>query len=101
MSEDPSFWQQISGWLWAFLLIPVKMIWSKADNAATKEELAKAIDAAAKAAAEARATMRDLFTNAERDRTDNNRRFAETQDALHKTYVDLRDRMDRDSRKVG
>lgn len=96
---DPSFWQTISGWLWALLAIPLKMLWSKADNAASKDDLAEAIDAAAKASSEARQTMRDLFSNAERDRADNSRRFAEVQSEQHKTYVELRDLMDR-SRKV-
>ncbi len=100
VSEDPSFWQTISGWLWMLLAIPLKILWGKADNAASKQELAEAIDAASKASMEARHTMRDLFANAERDRSDNSRRFTETQEALHKTYVDLRDRMDRNDRRA-
>lgn len=98
--QDPSFWQTISGWLWTLLALPLKMLWSKADNAASKEELKEAIEASAKAAQEARHTMRDLFANAERDRADNNRRFTETQNKIHESYIQLIDRMDT-HRKVG
>ncbi len=102
VETDPSFWKQIADWAWAFLVIPLKMLWSKADNAATKEELAAAIDAAAKAASESRSTMRDLFANAERDRADINKRFSEVQQDNHRTYVELRNKMDSlgHSRKV-
>lgn len=86
---DSTLWRDLGGYIWGLLLIPLKMLWSKADNAASKEDLAKAIRSAEAGATDARETMRLLFSNAEKDRQDNNLRFSQMQERLHSIHVEL------------
>ena len=46
--EDPGIWKQVSGWLWALLLPFVGVLWKKADNAASKDDLKNAVEAIGK-----------------------------------------------------
>lgn len=66
--SDPGLWKQLTSWLWALLAIPLRIVWMKADNAASKDELAAALDRMDKSNAEWRETTRVLFANAESDR---------------------------------
>lgn len=89
VETDPGLWKDISGWLWAVLGIPLKMLWSKADNAASKTELKEAIKASEDASHEFRETLRSLFANAETDRSNAHRMHREMQDKMHSTHVEL------------
>ena len=93
MSEDPSLWQTISGWLWAGLAVPMKMLWTKADNAATKEEIAKLMRDSEIAHGEFRTTMRTLFDNAEKDRASVSERFSKIQSVIHDNHVHVLERL--------
>lgn len=37
-APDPSFWQDAAKYLWSVLLIPVGVLWKKADGAIQKED---------------------------------------------------------------
>lgn len=65
---DPGIWKTLSAWLWTLLAIPLRVIWNKADNAASKDELAAALDRMDKSNAEWREVTKILFANAESDR---------------------------------
>ena len=57
LDPDPGFWKDISTYLWGLLAVPIKMLWSKADNAASKADLAEAI----------KATEEDRLANVRKD----------------------------------
>lgn len=86
---DSGAWKELAGWAWALLVVPLKMLWSKADNAATKQDLADSIRASKDASDEFRDTVRTLFKNAETDRANNSRTHMEMQDRINRTHVDL------------
>lgn len=92
---DPSLWQQISGWLWAVLVVPMKMLLTKVDSAASKEELAKAIRESEIAHGEFRTTMRTLFDNAERDRAKNSDNISRIQSTIHDNHVHLLEKLEK------
>lgn len=81
--------QQLAQYVWGLLLIPLKMLWSKADNAASKEDLAAAIRATEEGAKEWRDVTRILFANAERDRADAATARESMQQKLHDLHVDM------------
>ena len=88
-SIDPSFWKQISAWLWALLLLPVAALWKKVDNAASKDDLKEFIKASREADEMLRETTKELFRNAEADRAAVNEKFNTMQHAIHRMHVDL------------
>lgn len=92
-ADDPSFWQQISGYLWGLLAVPIKMLWSKADNAATKQELADAIKAASEGTREWRDVTRQLFANAEHDRAEFRSMVQSVENKIHDTHIDILNRL--------
>ncbi len=67
-SPDPGFWQQAANYLWGVLLIPVGMLWKKADGAIQRDEFKEYAKEAREAHAELRESLRDLYRNAEADR---------------------------------
>ena len=36
---DPSIWKQMAEWAWGVVLLPIGVLWKKADGAASKSEL--------------------------------------------------------------
>ena len=38
---DPGLWKQLNSWLWGLLLLPLGILWKKADGAVQKDELSK------------------------------------------------------------
>lgn len=92
---DATFWHSISGWLWTLLGIPLAAMWRKVENSVSKEEMKDAINAMQEANRESRDNMRKLFENAESDRLQSNTRFAAMQESLHRTHVDLLNRLNR------
>lgn len=93
---DPSFVKWLLGGAMTAISGAVGWVWRKADNAATKAELAAAIQAMNEGNRDARETSKVLFANAESDRKQNNTRFSEMQDRflethrdIHKSQVDL------------
>lgn len=69
--EDPGLWKTLSGYLWTSFLIPLKLLWDKADNSASK------------------ADVKTLFANAELDRKENRKSFEEIQKEMHRIHLDL------------
>lgn len=65
---EPSIWKTASDYLWAAILIPVKMLWTKADNAVQKDDFKEFIRASKEADETLRQATIKLFDNAERDR---------------------------------
>lgn len=86
---DPGLLREALQYLWAALLIPLKMLWSKADNAASKEDLAAAIRASEERAKEWREVARTLFNNAEKDRKDAADSRERIQQKLYDLHVDI------------
>jgi hypothetical protein len=41
IENDPDFWKQISGWLWAVLALPVAALWKKVENSMPKDEFSR------------------------------------------------------------
>lgn len=65
-------WKEAAKWLWALLLIPVGIVWRKADGSMQREEFERhektfteSLESHRK---EDRENFRDLFKNAEADR---------------------------------
>lgn len=91
--DDPTLWKQISGWMWTLLAVPLRMLWLKADGAASKQELKDAVDdmkeSIEKASELSRENTKTLFANAEGDRRRYDDRFSQMQDTLHGIHVDV------------
>ena len=98
--EDPGFLTHVVQYLWSLLLIPLGIIWHKADNAAStkdmkeacgknERQLENAISAMTAATKESRDTMKQLFANAESDRMSNNDRFSKVQEQIYKIHTEL------------
>lgn len=69
--EDPGLWKTIVGYLWAIVLIPLKLLWDKVDKAASKDD------------------VRTLYANAELDRKESRKSFNELQKEIHRIHLDL------------
>jgi hypothetical protein len=39
IENDPGFWKQIGGWMWAILALPMASMWRKVEGAASREEI--------------------------------------------------------------
>lgn len=85
-APDPS-WKDLTSYLWAALLIPVGMIWRKAENAVSKEELETHRK-------EDRENFRQLFANAEDDRKLVRDGFDRMSAEMHAMENRIRDRID-------
>ena len=46
---DPSIWKQMAEWAWGVVLLPIGVLWKKADGAASKSELKETVDSIGKA----------------------------------------------------
>ena len=42
---DPSIWKQMTEWLWGIVLLPIGVLWKKADGAASKVDLKDSVNA--------------------------------------------------------
>lgn len=93
MPDDPGVWKQISAWLWTLLAVPLRMLWLKADGAASKQELKDAIEDMKHSISESSNLSRDntktLFSNAESDRRHYDDRFSKMQDTIHGVHADV------------
>lgn len=98
-SPDPGFWQQTSQWLWGLLLIPVGIVYRKADNAASREELKSAVEKMETSfethRKEDRESFRQLFANAEEDRTVVREGFTKILQEMHASENRLRDKIEK------
>ncbi len=65
---EPTIWKQATEWLWTLLLVPVQVLWKKADNAVSKDDFKEFIRASKEADETLRQATIKLFDNAERDR---------------------------------
>ena len=96
-APDPS-WKDFAGYLWAVLLIPVGMVWRKADNAASREELTAAVtemkDAFETHRKEDRESFHKVFANAEQDRKENRDGIAAILREMRDSENRLRDKID-------
>ena len=86
-APDPSFWQDAAKFLWAALLIPIGIVYKKADNAVSREEMETHRK-------EDRENFRLLFQNAEEDRTIVREGFANLVKEMHAAENRLRDKID-------
>lgn len=84
---DPSFWETAAKWLWGIILIPLAMLWKKADNSVQKEDFEKHKESA-------REDIRDLYKNAEADRKLVRDGFDQLSKEIHETHIALLTRMD-------
>lgn len=41
---DPGFWREIASWLWAVLMLPIAVVFRKADAAVPKDEFHRHVD---------------------------------------------------------
>ena len=98
--SDPATWKSILDYLWAVVLIPLKMLWTKADNAASKEELKDGIESSQDALTRAlmsveksndnwRKVTGELYANAESDRMQWHANFSKMQDTIHGVHTEL------------
>lgn len=76
-------------YIWAVVLIPLKMLWTKADNAVSRAELKDIIQNMDAKTNELRATTVKLFENAEHDRRNCRADFNRVQDEIHKTHIEI------------
>ena len=90
---DPGIWKQVSGYLWALLLIPIGVVWRKIDGSVQREQMSEHIREDKEAHLEFRDTMRILFRNAEDDRRKAEERFAKMQEHIHAIHIDVIDRL--------
>ena len=96
-TSDPSLWQTISGWLWALLAVPLKMLWNKAENAATKQELTKAVDSMSTGIEQMRNTSKELFKAAEEDRKETRQMAMSIESKIHATHIDMLSKIEKRS----
>jgi hypothetical protein len=92
-SPDPSFLQDVAKYLWSVLLIPVGILWKKADNAVSKDDFREYAKEAREAHLELRNSLRDLYKNAESDRKLVRDGFDAINQNINESYKDLRDRV--------
>ena len=96
-APDPS-WKDFAGYLWAVLLIPVGMVWKKADGSASREELmalGKRIEESFEThRKEDRESFRQIFQNAEADRTMVRNGLDGIIKAMHDSENRLRDKIE-------
>ena len=45
---NDEIWKQISGWLWAVLLLPIAGLWRKVETSVSRQELKEGVDAMVK-----------------------------------------------------
>ena len=93
LDTDPGLWKQLSGWLWAVLTVPLAMLWKKADNAASKDDLKDHLAMDAVMHREVKDTAAKLFENAEQDRRRYDERFARMQESIHRIHTEVMDKI--------
>lgn len=93
IESDPGFWRLLGDWLWGLLLIPVGLVWRKADSAVSKaefqEELQRHRNENREEHRDFRETMKELFNNAESDRRDVNLKLEQMSREMHEQHVEL------------
>lgn len=80
---DQGVIKTIIEWAWTVLFVPLKVLWSKADGAASKHELREAIRLIEDGNRTWRETTNQLFANAESDRMQWHGNFSKMQDKIH------------------
>lgn len=85
--QDPSFWEIAAKWLWGVVLIPLGIIWKRADNAVQKPEFELNRQTT-------RDDIRKLYENAEHDRKLVRDGFDQLSREIHETHIALINRMD-------
>lgn len=85
-APDPS-WKDFFGYAWAVLLIPVGMVWKKADGAVQRDEFEKKTGKILE-------HIEKLYENAEADRKVVSAGFEGIHDAMHNAELRLRDKID-------
>lgn len=86
-APDPEFWKGVASWLWAALLIPVGVIWKKVDGSVQKEEFESR-------SRQFREDIRQLYQNAEEDRTVVREGFTKIIQEMHAAENRLRDKIE-------
>ena len=85
-APDPG-WKDLFGYAWAVLLIPVAMVWKKADNAVQRDEFEKKTGKMLE-------HIEKLYENAEADRRVLSEGFQDMKDTMHEVENRLRDKID-------
>lgn len=75
-------WKDVANWLWAALLIPLGILWRKADNAVQKEEFERNKQTV-------REDIRQLYQNAEKDRQLMRDGFDRLSAEIHEVHVSM------------
>lgn len=73
-------WQDVAKWLWGLFLIPLAILWRKADNAVQKEDFEKHKSVV-------REDIRQLYQNAEKDRQLVRDGFDKLSAEIHEVHV--------------
>lgn len=80
-------WKDVASWIWGIVLIPVGILWKKADGAASKDDLERH-------RASTREDIRALYQNAEADRKLVRDGFDQLSKEIHETHIALLTRID-------
>lgn len=68
-APDPEFWKTAAQWLWAALLVPVGVLWKKADGAIQKDDFKEFISRFDQHCRDDRETQAKLFDKVDEVKT--------------------------------